>query len=405
MRKDNKGMTLIELLVAIAMLGVVVSPFLKTFTISARQNNKARETFRATTVAQNLMEGLRAFSLEEICTQVNNDVANTKLYMPNGYRDHKELENNAGEKSGEIKDGKYIFKSTDSNEYELGICGIEEDGKIYDARILLDASSYPLINENDAEIEVDTMNEATDIIFDLSQNEETEALKEWEPLDWSKIERTFDIIVDKDNGNNNGKGNASKQNREVTIEVSYRNIETNKTVKGKSLTKTVAELKNVYIYYFPNYKSSALNILDKFEVRFARESFWNLNIIKQNYNDGISRTDSTYVASLHVKDTNNMSEGRVARITLRTNIVEDLYNNADPYENALICSYKYAGEQDAPEVKRLLNYNGNLPQSLGGKKNKTNAIYDTTVQVFPEGTYPGHFDDTNPLAELSNKTR
>ena len=112
MRKDNKGMTLIELLVAIAMLGVVVSPFLKTFTISARQNNKARETFRATTVAQNLMEGLRAFSLEEICTQVNNDVANTKLYMPNGYRDHKELENNAGEKSGEIKDGKYIFPSS-----------------------------------------------------------------------------------------------------------------------------------------------------------------------------------------------------------------------------------------------------------------------------------------------------
>ena len=111
------------------------------------------------------------------------------------------------------------------------------------------------------------------------------------------------------------------------------------------------------------------------------------------------------MSALHVKDTNNMSDGRVARITLRTNIVEDLYNNASPYENALICSYKYAGDQDAPEVKRLLNYNGNLPQSLGGKKNKTNAIYDTTVQVFPEGTYPDHFDDTNPLAELSNKTR
>lgn len=407
MRKDNKGMTLIELLVAIAMLGVVVSPFLKTFTISARQNNKARETFRATTVAQNLMEGLRAFSLEEICTQVNNDVANTKLYMPNRYMGHMELENNAGEKSGEIREGKYIFKSTDSNEYELGICGIEEDGKIYDARILLDASSYPLINESDAEIEVDTMNEATDVIFDLSQNEEKEALKEWGTLDWNKIKRTFDIIVDKDNGNDKDKekGKESKDKREVTVEVIYTNLENNKTITGKSLTKTVNELKNVYIYYFPNYNSKSGQILDYFDVRFARESFWNLNIVKQKYKDGTTGTDSTYVASLHVKDTNNMSDGRITRITLRTNIVEDLYNNASSYENALICSYKYAGEQDAPEVKRLLNYNGNLPQSLGGKKNKTNAIYDTTVQVFPEGTYPDHFDDTNPLAELSNKTR
>ena len=157
MKKDNRGMTLIELLVAITMLAVVISPFLKTFTISARQNNKARETFRATTVAQNLMEGLKAFTLEDICKQVNkNSGPNSMLYRPNGYQDHAEI---GAEKSGNGSIGDaYVFENTASNIYEIGIQGIEEDGKLYDAKVLLDASGYSSINQEESNFTMDHMN-------------------------------------------------------------------------------------------------------------------------------------------------------------------------------------------------------------------------------------------------------
>ena len=406
MRKDNRGMTLIELLVAIAMLGVVISPFLKTFTMSARQNHKARETLRATTVAQNLMEGLEAFSLEDVCNQVNKNTGpNSMLYRPYGYEEHVELgvklADNIIEKSGNGLSGEdYVFSNTSSNKYEIGIKGIEEDGKFYDAKVLLDASCYPAYNENDeVEVEVEVMNEASDVIFTLSQEEEKEILEKLGQSDWSKIKRTFFITINKENGN------VPKENRKITIKVTYTDTTGNKTIEGNSLTKTVGNLKNVYVFYYPNYSSIGTNVLDVFEVNFKRESFFNLNLIKEKYKDNISRDDSKYAASLSVKDTNNHSQGTVARITLRTNIPEDLYGNGGPYEYALQSKYAYANEQTPEEVKRLLNYNGNLPQTLGKKKSITNVIYETTVQVFPEGTYPDQFDSTEPLAELSNKNR
>ena len=398
MRKDNKGMTLIELLVAIAMLGVVISPFLKTFTISARQNNKARETFRGTTVAQNLMEGLEAFSLEEVCNQVNKNTGpNSMLYRPNGYVEHREI---GEEKSGNgLSGNEYVFQNTPSNTYEIGIKGIEEDGKLYDAKILLDASGYPAYNET-VEVEVEVMNEATDVIFVLSQEEEKEILEEWGKSDWSKIKRVFSVVVNKENGN------VPKENRQITVKVTYVDTtKNNRTREGKSLTKTVGNLKNIYIFYYPNYQSIASNVLDVFEVDFKRESYFNLNLVKEKYDSNDGKDDSQYATSLQVKDTNSKQDGTVARITLRTNIPEDLYGNGGPYENALTSKYAFANDQIPEEVRRLLNYNGNLPQTLGKKKSTTNAIYETTVQVFPAGTYPNQYDSTEPLAELSNKNR
>ena len=68
---DNRGMTLVELLVAIVLLAIVVVPLLHTFVSSARANQKARERLRLTTAAQDIMEGLKADSIEELAYQFN----------------------------------------------------------------------------------------------------------------------------------------------------------------------------------------------------------------------------------------------------------------------------------------------------------------------------------------------
>ena len=394
MRKDNKGMTLIELLVAIAMLGVVISPFLKTFTISARQNNKARETFRATTVAQNLMEGLEAFSLEDVCNQVNkNTGTNSMLYRPNGYAEHREI---GDEKSGNgLSGNEYVFQNTPTNKYEIGIKGIEEDGKLYDAKILLDASGYAAINQ-DTEFSVDMMNEATDVIYRLSQ-EDDQAIMDDVSGRWGKTKRTFFITIKQQN---------EKKDVQVSIKVVYEypknhgNATDSKTSEN-DLSVELDDLNNLYIFYYPNYNSISTEApLDIFDIDFHGDIDFNLYLVKQTYS-GMSIADTNYHALLDVKDSPSNGEKR-PRITLRTNILDDLYGNAATNLNKISYIYKYNGWVAQEDIPIMLNFLDDRPQPLSGNRDSKNLIYKTTVEVYPEGTYPDLFDEKEPLAKLSN---
>ena len=60
--KNNKGFTLTELIIAVAVLGIVISPLVANFIQSARINKKARISLNATNMAQDIMEGASAVS-------------------------------------------------------------------------------------------------------------------------------------------------------------------------------------------------------------------------------------------------------------------------------------------------------------------------------------------------------
>lgn len=63
---NNEGFSLIELLVAMVILSIIVVPLLHSFVTSARTNAKARNTMRATAIAEDVMENFEAYSLEEL---------------------------------------------------------------------------------------------------------------------------------------------------------------------------------------------------------------------------------------------------------------------------------------------------------------------------------------------------
>ncbi|MCH5263503.1 MAG: prepilin-type N-terminal cleavage/methylation domain-containing protein [Lachnospiraceae bacterium] len=138
-KNSNAGFSLIELLIAVTILAIIVIPLLHMFVTSTRINVKSRQMLRATTVAQDIMEGLKAYNLEEVRTQFAppDGASPTTYYYPSngfyvlntnliqgGVREITELE----------VDGEEI--------YYFGIENLKMQGGEYDALIKLDASTY-----------------------------------------------------------------------------------------------------------------------------------------------------------------------------------------------------------------------------------------------------------------------
>lgn len=71
MKKDNnKGFSLIEIIVTIAVLALVVAPFLRSFFLSMNINSDARKLQNASMVSQDIMEQFKANSIEDMIEKV-----------------------------------------------------------------------------------------------------------------------------------------------------------------------------------------------------------------------------------------------------------------------------------------------------------------------------------------------
>ncbi|MCM1048046.1 MAG: prepilin-type N-terminal cleavage/methylation domain-containing protein [Clostridiales bacterium] len=66
---SNAGFSLIELLIAVIVLAIIIVPFTRSFMSSSRMNGNSRRLQRATTVAQDIMEGLKAYNIDELKAQ------------------------------------------------------------------------------------------------------------------------------------------------------------------------------------------------------------------------------------------------------------------------------------------------------------------------------------------------
>lgn len=71
-KKNNSGISLIEIVLAIAVLAIVMTPVFNSFITSARVNMKARQTMAATNVAQTIMEGFADKRYPNIKTFISN---------------------------------------------------------------------------------------------------------------------------------------------------------------------------------------------------------------------------------------------------------------------------------------------------------------------------------------------
>ncbi|MBD5544372.1 MAG: prepilin-type N-terminal cleavage/methylation domain-containing protein [Lachnospiraceae bacterium] len=69
-QRNNKGFTLTEVLIAVSILSIAIVPMLANFVYSSRVNYKSRRTMNGTIVAQNIMEGINAYGVENTIIQL-----------------------------------------------------------------------------------------------------------------------------------------------------------------------------------------------------------------------------------------------------------------------------------------------------------------------------------------------
>lgn len=133
----NAGFSLVELLIAVVILAIIVVPTLRLFVSSARINGKAKQSQRATTVAQDIMEGLKAYNIKELQEQFNNPmdgfyVMDSRLVL-GSIEENTDMEQSDADYRGNPEaPGIYYFTMED----------VKIQGTEYDALIRIDARAY-----------------------------------------------------------------------------------------------------------------------------------------------------------------------------------------------------------------------------------------------------------------------
>lgn len=139
----NAGFSLVEMLIAVVILAIIVVPTLRLFVSSARINGKAKQSQRATTVAQDIMEGLKAYNIEELREQFNNPMEG--FYVMDSKLIHGSIE----EDTDREKTDPDCRKNPDSSPnlespgvYYFTLEDVKIQGTEYDALIRVDARAY-----------------------------------------------------------------------------------------------------------------------------------------------------------------------------------------------------------------------------------------------------------------------
>lgn len=173
---NNGGLSLIELLIAMTIIVIVASAFFSGFVIAAKTNSKAKLQHKATSLAQNILEGLKAEDMDEIMrqfgwptyTEIGSETPTTNFTILTDQKLTSEDDSDSDLidvgflAKDEDDNDKTYFESTSYSEdaeyeaqndgkYYLYLKNLKMENTAFDALITLDGSDYMQIGGNAAE--------------------------------------------------------------------------------------------------------------------------------------------------------------------------------------------------------------------------------------------------------------
>lgn len=435
MRKDNRGLSLVELIIAIVILAIVSIPFLRSFVTSANTNQKAKRIMRATSVAENVMEAMKPLTLEEIVLQLSND--GDEAHMPvctlvPVFDGHQELlieenENVLGSGitySAVYENGAWKFLGQESDKYYFALTGIELDNTKYDARICLDASDYyaaagettPGYNDEEM-VQISGLDLSKDVVFELEVSSENKVYAEF-------AERSSRYVADISNAKNADDFKAALT-RKISIEIKQVDMiqEVHLTLTYTAPAGWVADdereysrtmqlysgeisnpLRNIYILYPPNYYSMAGSIKDVFEIKNLDKVNCGIFLIKQVTASAANLTaaESFYVPRVELYEAASIDENTLPPVVwIYNNFNVNLGLRTEGYANYTMADpaeYVYNSQTGDP-AKDMLN----LMDILA--KQSELRIFKTEIKIYDAGAFDATystFDESKHIVTLSN---
>lgn len=376
LKGNDKGLSLIEVLVAVMILAIVATPFLHSFVTAANTNSKAKAMNNATVLAQSVMEGLKAEPLQEIARQFDYPEKGFRIVDPGrigdgsnpaphvselrydsaaaafstalnyenplltGETDKRSMVTASiySEDSGE----NYEFLGQSDGIYYFDIRNAGQDNASYDVLVKLDATPYRtggtvdaghLFNAEDM-AKLPIINPDRDAVCIQKEDYTLNAISEFQaayPLLTEeeirqKLNRTITVIIDKEK--------AGFDLYKTTVLTEYKYTFQNgsdpvreyvKESENFNRVETEQKLRSVYLYYFPLYSSSLAR--DEVIIQNRKEIPVDFYLFKQVGSDATLGAEDNYRMKLTFLEKTGVTESSMST-RLHSNLDRNIVSGA-----------------------------------------------------------------------------
>lgn len=150
LKLDNRGFSLLELIISILILALIIPPLLNHFVVSMRINTEVKQTQNQTILVQSLMEEIKGKDIKVIAREFNYPEDGSLSYEAKpdgsgGYLKAREGEQSCIRTEHTGPSGSYYeysFKEKTDKPYYFARENVEYLGKSYDILITLDGTVY-----------------------------------------------------------------------------------------------------------------------------------------------------------------------------------------------------------------------------------------------------------------------
>ena len=430
---DDRGMTLVEVMLAMVILAIIVVPLSHAFVSAARVNQDARRRLRITTAAQDLMEGMVANNLEELaysvyypeiitesitgkpvnegfdvikrslvtgamnevrCTSIASNGAVTGLSNTNPASADEDdhpciVSTDAGVTYDFVKkqnNGKYYFA--------LQNVTMENDNPNLRADVLIevDASAYregsssvsgnSALHNNTPIVDINGMDNTKDFIFqeDVAMMLSDLNASYYTSYNLTDMVTKIDVTLSKIN---DGGVDRPKLHYHCRLEAKNNSAHYIEDVQDYT---GLSEVRNIYLFYYPTYNAASGGSAVPDEIEFTNDGLYNnhLYILKQEndtYSGFIDSYEQNYKCDVSINE--NDPGGKVLT-SIRTNLDYNLYDISHNSGEMTKMSFPQA----------TYTYNGSVKDDdfwaamtgdVGGSK-KDDRLYDFNIYVYEEGS-------------------
>lgn len=404
LNKNHKGFSLVEVIIAMVVLAIIAVPICHAFVTAARTNAKARKQASANAVAENVMEGINAYSYEELVRQFAEVPVGEFLIAENC--DAKSVVSGWTNPEGTIAGNTMVYQ----------ICGVEEDVYTFDIKVTVDASTYIAgageeAGFNDQELAVITnYNPEKDYMFAQEKEDEILAYQALAARSGAqnasdfegKVKRTICITLEKEE---------DPDTVFVTNTITYEYVGAEGWLTGSDAiyTKTYGThqyigeelLRNAYICYIPNYASRmATPTMDEIVIENADNVEANIFLIKQVDGSGstLEVKENQYVPTVSVTEGKWEDGQSAAYLSIHTNYGTNLVTGA-VIPSSAGAQFKYEYTDSENQLRSGSGEDAQLLLDAGSavETQKKNRMFSVSVEVYDSGAY-GHFTDGTALS-------